>query len=240
MSGTVASGSCQCYGPESATGVEGLTGDGEWNGGRAQVKGFPGCLLKIRARMGCLTWSACSKCRNRSLWSTGMNKMPFLQQAASNPARWHQHPWRASLTHLPATAPQGRIPGVSLLHPDPCSGSGSTGEQPGLPGGRLPGFRPEDPLRSSTHHADHQHHHDQGQAAGRGAAGQSGSLARKGTFPSGPHNRLPRLAGLTGPYLPEGKAEVPRNTGTYQASFLERGRAGIGRLLALRPISFHG
>lgn len=201
--------------------------------GGPRAKTLPWCLSKVRARMGCLTWSA-YKCRNWPLWIKGMNKMFLPQQAAPNPARWYQHPRRASLAHLPALAPQGRIPGVSLLHPHPCSGSGPTGEQPGLPGGRLPGLRPEDSLCSSAHHANHQHHHDQGRAAGSGAAGQCPSLLVRASFPLGPHNTLQRRAGLTSPYLTDGKAKTPSSTRICEASFVGTGRARPGCLLAWR------
>lgn len=67
-----------------------------------------------------------------------LSKLLFLQQAASYPARWYQCPRRASLTHLPALAPESGIPGESLFHPHSCSGSGPLGDQPGLSGGCLP------------------------------------------------------------------------------------------------------
>ena len=133
-------------------GVSGLTNNGA-DGRQGPSQGLVLVPLKNQ-RVGCLTWWSCYKCHWNGMdkmWSSPRNGTSAAfspQQVASHPARRHQHPRRASLPHLPASAPQSGVPGEPLLHAHPCSGSGPPGEQPGLPGGHLPGLKPENPLRS--------------------------------------------------------------------------------------------
>lgn len=54
MSGTVESRSCQCSGAQRATGVDGLTRNGEWGEGRAQGKDSSLVPLKSQSESGVL------------------------------------------------------------------------------------------------------------------------------------------------------------------------------------------